>query len=142
MDPNRLTAIPLFSHLSEQEARRLAAFVTETSVAAGETLVRKGDYATELIAIEEGTADVLRDGHKLASLSAGDLIGEMGLLSRDAFAQVDALGDPADVARHDRADRADRQRAPRGRRRRSGSLTGKRAGRPRRVVRASAPTDQ
>ena len=83
MDPNRLTAIPLFSHLSEEEANRLAAFATETSVAAGETLMRTGDYPTELIAIEEGTADVLRDGHKIAALGAGDLIGEMGLLSRE-----------------------------------------------------------
>ena len=46
-------------------------------------LMKQGDYSTELIAIEEGTADVLRDGEKLASLKEGDLIGEMGLLSRE-----------------------------------------------------------
>src|ERR1700734_903983 len=83
MDPNRLTAIPLFSDLSEEEARRLAAFATETSVAEGQILMKQGDYSTELIAIEEGTADVLRDGQKIASLKQGDLIGEMGLLERE-----------------------------------------------------------
>ncbi len=83
MDPNRLTAIPLFSHLSADEARRLAAFATETSVAEGQILMKQGDYSTELIAIEEGTADVLRDGQKIASVKTGDLIGEMGLLSRE-----------------------------------------------------------
>src|SRR5947208_5698858 len=83
MDPNRLTAIPLFSHLSPEEARRLAAFATETSIAEGQILMKQGDYSTELIAIEEGTADVLRDGKRIASLKEGDLIGEMGLLSRD-----------------------------------------------------------
>ena len=83
MDPNRLKAIPLFSHLSDDEAHRLAAFATETSLAEGQILMKQGDYSTELIAIEEGSADVIRDGQKIASLKNGDLIGEMGLLSRE-----------------------------------------------------------
>jgi CRP/FNR family transcriptional regulator, cyclic AMP receptor protein len=83
MDPNRLKAIPIFSHLSDEEANRLAAFATETSVADGQILVKQGDYSTELIGIEEGTADVIRDGKKIASLKEGDLIGEMGLLERE-----------------------------------------------------------
>ena len=83
MDPARLKAIPLFSHLSDQEAHRLSAFATETSIADGQILMKQGDYSTELIAIEEGSADVLRDGHRIASLGQGDLIGEMGLLSRE-----------------------------------------------------------
>jgi CRP/FNR family transcriptional regulator, cyclic AMP receptor protein len=82
MDPNRLTAIPIFSDLSEDEARRLATYATETSVADGHILMKQGDYSTELIAIEEGTAEVLRDGKRIASLKEGDLIGEMGLLER------------------------------------------------------------
>jgi CRP/FNR family transcriptional regulator, cyclic AMP receptor protein len=80
MDPSRLTAIPIFSQLSPEEARRLATFATETSIAEGQILLKQGDYSTELIAIEEGTADVLRDGQKVASLGDGDLIGEMGLI--------------------------------------------------------------
>ncbi len=82
MDPARLTAIPIFSELAPEEARRLAAFATETSLAEGQILMKQGDYSTELIAIEEGTAEVLRDGQKLADLGPGDLIGEMGLLER------------------------------------------------------------
>jgi cAMP-dependent protein kinase regulator len=82
MDPNRLTAIPIFSQLSPEEARRLATFATETSVSEGHILMKQGDYSTELIAIEEGTADVLRDGTVIASLTKGDLIGEMGLIER------------------------------------------------------------
>ena len=82
MDPNRLTAIPIFSDLGPDEAKRLAAFATETSIAEGQILMKEGDYSTELIAIEEGSAEVLRDGQKIASLGPGDLIGEMGLLER------------------------------------------------------------
>jgi CRP/FNR family transcriptional regulator, cyclic AMP receptor protein len=83
MDPNRLKQIPIFSHLSEEEAKRLAAFATETSVAEGQILMKQGDYSTELIAIEEGSADVIQNGEKVASLKDGDLIGEMGLLQRE-----------------------------------------------------------
>jgi CRP/FNR family cyclic AMP-dependent transcriptional regulator len=83
MDPNRLKSIPLFSHLGDDEAKRLAAFATETSVAEGQILMKEGDYSTELIAIEEGTADVLKGDKQIASLGEGDLIGEMGLLTRE-----------------------------------------------------------
>jgi CRP/FNR family cyclic AMP-dependent transcriptional regulator len=83
MDPARLTAIPIFADLSDEEARRLATFATETSAAEGQILMKEGDYSTELIAIEEGTADVIRHGQKIASLKQGDLIGEMGLLERE-----------------------------------------------------------
>jgi CRP/FNR family transcriptional regulator, cyclic AMP receptor protein len=83
MDPSRLTAIPIFSELSPEEAMRLAAFATETSAADGQILMKEGDYSTELIAIDEGTADVIQGGKQIASLKPGDLIGEMGLLARE-----------------------------------------------------------
>ena len=83
MDPSRLKAIPLFSELSEAEARRLAAFAAETSVAESQILMKEGDYSTELIAIEEGTADIIKHGTTIATVGPGDLIGEMGLLSRE-----------------------------------------------------------
>jgi CRP/FNR family transcriptional regulator, cyclic AMP receptor protein len=82
MDPNRLKAIPIFSHLSDEESKRLAAFATETSISEGQILMKQGDYSVELIAIEEGSADVVRDGQRIASLGKGDLIGEMGLFER------------------------------------------------------------
>jgi CRP/FNR family cyclic AMP-dependent transcriptional regulator len=82
MDPGRLTAIPIFSALSPEEARRLATFATETSAAEGQILLQEGDYSIELIMIEEGTADVVQGGRTIASLQPGDLIGEMGLIER------------------------------------------------------------
>jgi CRP/FNR family transcriptional regulator, cyclic AMP receptor protein len=81
MDPQRLTAISVFSDLSPEEARRLAAFAVETSIAVGDTVIRQGDFSTELFAIEEGTADVIQDGVKLRALGPGDLVGEIGVLS-------------------------------------------------------------
>ena len=83
MDPNRLKAIPLFSDLSDEEANRLAAFATETSAAEGQILMKQGDYAVELIAIEEGSADIIQDGKKITTLKEGNLIGEMALFNRE-----------------------------------------------------------
>jgi CRP-like cAMP-binding protein len=83
MDPKRLKAIPLFSDLSDEEAKRLAAFATETSAAEGQILMKQGDYAVELIAIEEGSADIIQDGKKITTLKEGDLIGEMALFNRE-----------------------------------------------------------
>ena len=60
MDPNRLTAIPIFSDLAARRRTGSAAFATETSAAEGQILMKEGDYSTELIAIEEGTADVIQ----------------------------------------------------------------------------------
>jgi CRP/FNR family cyclic AMP-dependent transcriptional regulator len=82
MDPARLNAIPIFSQLSPEEARRLATFATETSAAKGQILLKEGDYSVELLAIEEGTADVVHGGRTIATLGPGDLIGEMGLIER------------------------------------------------------------
>jgi CRP-like cAMP-binding protein len=82
MDEKRFKEIPIFSELSDEEAHRLAAFATETSIAEGQMLMKEGDYSTELIAIEEGKADVIQNGKKVATLKEGDLIGEMGLLER------------------------------------------------------------
>jgi CRP-like cAMP-binding protein len=82
MDAARLTRIPVFSELTPEELSRLAAFATEASYPAGAKLLRAGDYSTELFAIVEGTADVMREGEKLDSVGPGDLIGEMGLLDK------------------------------------------------------------
>ena len=48
----------------------------------GKELVREGDYSYDVLAIEEGTARVERDG-ALADLGPGDVIGEMGVLQRE-----------------------------------------------------------
>jgi CRP-like cAMP-binding protein len=80
MDPDHLKTIPLFSSLSEKALNTVAVFATETSVSAGKRLVHEGDYSYDLIVIEDGTADVIKDGQVVASLGPGDVFGEMGML--------------------------------------------------------------
>lgn len=80
MDKERLKAIPLFANLDDHDLGVIATFAGETSVQAGETLVREGDFSYELMAIEEGTAEVRKGDDELAELGPGDFFGEVGLL--------------------------------------------------------------
>jgi CRP/FNR family transcriptional regulator, cyclic AMP receptor protein len=82
MDPARLQKIPVFAGLSDEELRHVAQLAAEVSVEAGKELVREGDYAYDVLAIEEGTARVERDGRVVAELGPGDVVGEMGVLER------------------------------------------------------------
>jgi CRP/FNR family transcriptional regulator len=82
MDPSRLRSIDLFSNLSDDDLRRVSTFATETSVGEGQILMREGDYATDIVGIEEGTAEVQRGGEAIATLSAGDVFGEMGVIDK------------------------------------------------------------
>jgi CRP/FNR family transcriptional regulator, cyclic AMP receptor protein len=82
MDAQRLREIPVFAALDDETLRSVATFATETSVPAGERLLNEGDYAYELMAIEEGQAEVVRGGERLAVLGPGDFFGEMALLEK------------------------------------------------------------
>ena len=82
MDVGRLRNIRVFAGMSDADLRRIATFATEDSAPEGTTLVREGDYSTELIAIEEGTAEVRQSDRALATLGPGDVFGETGVLER------------------------------------------------------------
>ncbi|MHB8234570.1 MAG: cyclic nucleotide-binding domain-containing protein [Solirubrobacteraceae bacterium] len=81
MDADHLKTIPLFSSLSDKALRTVAVFASETSVSTGKRLVHEGDYSYDLIVIDSGTADVIKDGEVIGSLGAGDVFGEMGVLA-------------------------------------------------------------
>ena len=82
MDPAHLRNIPVFSDLDDDELSKIASLAAEVSVPEGRELVREGDYSYDVLAIEEGTASVERDGARIADLGPGDVVGEMGVLER------------------------------------------------------------
>jgi CRP-like cAMP-binding protein len=82
MDPDRLKSIPVFASLDEETLHGVATFATETSVPAGKHLLNEGDYAYEFMAIEEGEAEVVRGGERVATLGPGDFFGEIALLEK------------------------------------------------------------
>jgi len=82
LDVSRLKSIPLFEDVPEEELRQIAGFAQEVTVDEGRELVREGDFSYEFMTIEEGEAEVTRDGEHLADLGPGDFFGEMGLLEK------------------------------------------------------------
>jgi len=83
MDADRLKNIPVFADLSDADLRTISLLASEVSVPAGKELVREGDYSYDLLAIEEGTATVERNGEHIADLGPGDVVGEAGVLQRE-----------------------------------------------------------
>lgn len=91
MEVERLRALPLFGELDHHDLSVVAGWVRELELAPGEALVEQGGLPRELVVIERGTVDVVRDGETLATLGPGDVVGEMGLLrQRRAVATVRA----------------------------------------------------
>jgi CRP/FNR family transcriptional regulator, cyclic AMP receptor protein len=82
MDENSLRSIALFDSLPGDARRTIAQHADELDVPEGTDLVRQGDFAYEFFVIEEGRADVLRDGEKLTELGPGDFLGEMGIVNK------------------------------------------------------------
>ena len=80
MDASQLKRIPLFADASDAELKQVAAFAESKEVPEGEVVVEEGGFSRELLAIEDGTAEVTRDGEHLADLGPGDVFGEAGML--------------------------------------------------------------
>jgi CRP/FNR family cyclic AMP-dependent transcriptional regulator len=82
LDASQLKSIPLFADVPDEELGQIATFAQEVMVNEGRELVREGDFSYEFMAIEEGEAEVTREGEHLADLGPGDFFGEMGLLEK------------------------------------------------------------
>ncbi len=83
MDASRLKSLPLFQEVPDEELAQIAPFAEEVQVPQGQHLVKEGDFSYEFMAIEDGTAEVLRGGEHVADLGPGDFFGEIGLLEKD-----------------------------------------------------------
>jgi CRP/FNR family transcriptional regulator, cyclic AMP receptor protein len=80
VDAAQLKRIPLFSDASDEELKQVAAFAQSKVVPEGEVVLQEGGFSRELLAIEEGTAEVTQDGKHVADLGPGDVFGEAGML--------------------------------------------------------------
>ncbi|MDX6607597.1 MAG: family transcriptional regulator, cyclic receptor protein [Solirubrobacterales bacterium] len=80
MDAVQLKRIPLFADASDEELKQVAAFAQSKEVPEGEVILEEGGFSRELLAIEDGTVEVTRDGEHIADLGPGDVFGEAGML--------------------------------------------------------------
>jgi CRP/FNR family transcriptional regulator, cyclic AMP receptor protein len=80
LDAKQLKRIPLFADAPEGELDKVAAFAQSKEVSEGEVVIQEGGFSRELLAIEDGKAEVSRDGKHIADLGQGDIFGEAGML--------------------------------------------------------------
>ena len=83
MDTTQLKRIPLFADASDEELANVAVFANAKEVAEGTEVISEGGFSRELLAIEDGTAEVTREGEHIADLGPGDVFGEAGMLDDD-----------------------------------------------------------
>ncbi len=77
-----LAGIPLFSACSDKELKHISNLVVPTTVPAGKVLMVQGQAGVEAFVVASGTADVSIDGESVATVGAGQILGEMTLLDR------------------------------------------------------------
>jgi CRP-like cAMP-binding protein len=97
MDEKSLRSVPLFDSLSKGDRRTIAQHADEVDAPEGTELVRQGDFAYEFFVLEDGTADVVRDGERVAELGPGDFLGEMGIVSHSVRNATVVTTSPARV---------------------------------------------
>ena len=75
-----LATVPLFSDCSKRELGHVAKVGREIQVEAGTLIADQGQMGREAFVILEGAVAVKRGGRKIATLTAGDVVGELSLL--------------------------------------------------------------
>jgi voltage-gated potassium channel len=81
VSPERIHNISLFAELDPAGIAVVAGLADELEVDAGAVLASEGDFGHAFFAVEEGSADVLRGDERISGLVAGDVFGEIALLS-------------------------------------------------------------
>jgi HEAT repeat protein len=93
-----LRAIPLLAALSPTDLEHVAEFAEERTYTDGETIASEGELGDELHVVVDGEVRVIRDDPpgevELARRTAGDVIGELSLITREPrVASLVAAGD-------------------------------------------------
>jgi CRP-like cAMP-binding protein len=76
-----LKAAPLFEGLSKKDLAKLTAVTDDLKVEAGTVLCREDRIGREFFVIVDGEAEVTKGGKRVGTLSGGDFVGEIALLS-------------------------------------------------------------
>jgi CRP-like cAMP-binding protein len=84
--PNRtkieaLGRVPLFEGLSKRELGAVASVTDDLTVDAGTVLCRDGRLGREFFVVLDGTAEVTKNGERLATRGPGEFFGEIALIA-------------------------------------------------------------
>src|SRR6187399_1003773 len=77
---DHLASVPLFSACSKKELQAVARASDEVDLPSGKVLCEQGTIGREAFIIVAGTAEVRRNGMKVADVGPGACFGELALL--------------------------------------------------------------
>ncbi len=83
-DTHELHHLTPFRDVPVKRLPELRRLFTTIEAQGNTEVVRQGSLAKEFIVLSSGTATVVRDNKVVAVLGAGDVFGEMGMLTGDA----------------------------------------------------------
>ena len=78
--PEALSQIPLFSHLSSRQLRKLRRSTVEQRYDADTMIVRQHSRTTTLFVLLEGSVKIVRDGRTISRRDPGEYFGEIALI--------------------------------------------------------------
>ena len=76
-----LKAVPLFESLSRKELVQLERVCEDLEVEPAKALCKEGEVGQEFFVIVDGKVQVTRKGRRVATLSGGDFVGEIALVT-------------------------------------------------------------
>src|ERR1041385_8169879 len=72
----------MFSACSKRELQQLASVADELKYGKGEVLIKEGSTGREFFVILDGTAEITRNGKRVADIGPGSFFGELALLDK------------------------------------------------------------
>jgi CRP/FNR family transcriptional regulator, cyclic AMP receptor protein len=76
-----LASVPLFSNCTKSQLQEIGKVADELILPVGKLLACQGEVGFEMFILVEGAAAVTRDGEHVATVAAGDVVGELAVLS-------------------------------------------------------------
>ncbi len=78
-----LRRVPLFADLAPVDLQQVAALAVEQVYPDGEVLAEQGEAGEEMFIIVSGEVRVLANGAEVARRGAGEVVGEMAIISQE-----------------------------------------------------------
>ena len=76
-----LKGVPLFASLSRKELLQLERVCEDLEVQPGRVLCKEGEIGREFFVLVDGKVQVIRKGRRVATLTGGDFVGEISLVT-------------------------------------------------------------